>query len=112
MSEEIMNRVMLGLTLVPMIAMAVGAVPAPQARIKVMILTGQSNQYHNWAVSSAAIKRMLESAGRFDVTVVTSPAKGQDMSAFAPTFTGYGAVVMDYEGDDWPEPTRKAFVEY
>jgi hypothetical protein len=77
-----------------------------------MILTGQCNPYHNWAVSSVAIKRMLDETGKFDVTVVTSPAKGQDMSGFRPTFAGFAAVVMDYEGDDWPEPTQRAFVEY
>jgi type 1 glutamine amidotransferase len=88
------------------------APPAAQPRIKVMILTGQCSQYHNWAVSSAAIKRVLDETAKFDVTVVTSPAKGQDMSTFRPTFAGYGAVVMDYEGDEWPEPTKQAFVEY
>lgn len=93
--------------------LATGTPPlAAQSRIKVMILTGQCNQYHNWALSSAAIKRMLEEAGRFDVTVVTSPPNGQDMSGFTPSFAGFGAVVMDYEGDDWPEPTRRAFVDY
>jgi type 1 glutamine amidotransferase len=99
--------------LLPVLALAAGtASPAAQPRIKVMILTGQCNPYHNWAVSSAAIRRMLEQPGTFDVTVITSPPKGQDMSGFTPTFTGYGAVVMDYEGDEWPEPTKKAFVEY
>ena len=96
-------------------ALFLGATPEPpaaQPRIKVMILTGQCNPYHNWAVSSVAIKRMLDEAGKFDVTVVTSPAKGQDMSAFTPAFAGHGAVVMDYEGDEWPEPTKQAFVEY
>jgi hypothetical protein len=91
---------------------ASAAAPVAQSRITVMILTGQCNPYHNWAVSSAAIKRVLDETGKFDVTVVTSPAKGQDMSGFRPTFAGYGAVVMDYEGDDWPEPTKQAFVEY
>jgi type 1 glutamine amidotransferase len=97
---------LLTLALTPSIA------PFAQTKIKVMILTGQSNQYHNWAVSSAAIKRMLDESGRFDVTVVASPATGQDMSAFRPSFAGYQAIVMDYEGDDWPEPTRLAFVEF
>jgi hypothetical protein len=101
------------LLLIPVLLLTAGAAPpAAQSRIKVMILTGQSNQYHNWAVSSAAVKRMLDDAGRFDVTVVTSPAQGQDMSAFTPAFDGYGAVVMDYEGDDWPETTRRGFVAY
>jgi hypothetical protein len=77
-----------------------------------MILTGQSSQFHNWAVSSAAIKRMLDQPGLFDVTVVTSPAKGQDMSGFRPGFAGYSVVVLDYEGDDWPAATRQAFADY
>ena len=100
------------LLLIPIIGVATAMPPSAQTRIRVMILTGQSNQYHNWAVSSADIKRMLDDTGRFETTVVTSPTKGQDMSAFKPSFAGYGAVVMDYEGDDWPEPTRVAFVEY
>lgn len=99
--------------LLPVAALAMtAAAPAAQSRIKVMILTGQCNPYHNWAISSAAIERMLDAAGKFDVTVVTSPPKGQDMSAFKPSFAGYGAVVMDYEGDEWPEETKRAFVEY
>ena len=99
--------------LLPIMILTLSAGPSvAQARIKVMILTGQCNQYHNWALSSAAVRSMLDQTGKFDVTVVTSPAKGEDMSAFKPTFAGYGALVMDYEGDDWPEPTRQAFVEY
>ena len=57
-----------------------------QSPINVMILTGQCNQYHNWRVSSVAVKRMLEDSGRFKVTVVTSPATGENMAAFLPTF--------------------------
>jgi hypothetical protein len=99
--------------LLPLMVLTCGSEsPAAQSRIKVMILTGQCNQYHNWSVSSAAIKQMLDESGRFEVTVVTSPAKGQDMSGFKPSFAGYGAVVMDYEGDDWPADTRKAFADY
>jgi type 1 glutamine amidotransferase len=102
----------LALLLPVFILTVIAARPLTQPRIKVLILTGQSSQYHNWAVSSVAIRRTLDDAGTFDVTVVTSPAKGQDMSGFRPTFAGHGAVVMDYEGDDWPEPTKQAFVEY
>ena len=57
--------------------------------IRVMILTGQSSQYHNWAVSSAMLGAQLDAArstgsvraGLFDVTVVTSPPRGADMSS-------------------------------
>ena len=69
--------------------------------IRVMILTGQSSQYHNWAVSSTAIAQMLDSArstgsgqaGLFDVTIVTAPARGADMSSFTPAFSRYDVVV-------------------
>jgi uncharacterized protein len=79
--------------------------------IRVLIVTGQSSQYHNWTVSSAAIAQMLDAA-HFDVTVVTSPASGAAMSSFAPAFSHYDVVVMDYEGDDWPLPTRTAFAGF
>lgn len=100
------------LFLLPIVGVTATVPSGMQSRIKVMILTGQSSQYHNWAVSSAAIKRMLDDTGRFETTVVSSPAKGQDMAGFKPAFAGYGAVVMDYEGDEWPEATRLAFAEY
>ena len=37
---------------------ASGIVPA-QSRIKVLLVTGQSNRYHNWEVSSPIVRRQL-----------------------------------------------------
>ena len=34
------------------------------------------------------------------------------MSGFKPDFKAYHVVVSNYQGDDWPEETQKAFVEY
>jgi type 1 glutamine amidotransferase len=89
-------------------AKARGAEPV----IRVMLLTGQCSQYHNWGLSSAILKRVLEQPGVFTVSSVVTPPKGGDMSGFKPDFTRYDVVVMDYEGDDWPEPTREAFAEF
>ena len=80
------------LLLAPLGLAAGSAKPAPaQSRIKVLLVTGQSNRYHNWDVSSPIVARQLEDSGRFTVTVATTPAKGaapnQDMSSFAPTFS-------------------------
>ena len=101
-------------TILPLAGRAV--VSAQQAPIKVLLVTGQSNRYHNWAVSSVIIKRQLEEGGRFAVTVATTPPKGttpnQDMSSFAPTFSGYGAVVLDYEGFEFAPPIKQALVDY
>src|SRR5690348_4109690 len=84
------------------IAIAAGIAAPAQSRINVLLVTGQSNRYHNWEVSSPIVKRQLEESGRFAVTVATTPPKGaapnQDMSSFAPKFSDYQAIVLDYEG--------------
>ena len=78
--------------------------------LKALIVTGQNN--HNWPVSSPVIKIMLEDTGLFTVDTATSPKEGGDMSGFTPNFSDYGVVVLDYTGDNWPEVTRKAFLDY
>lgn len=96
--------------------LAGGAARSAQAPIRVLLITGQSNRYHNWPVSSVIIKRQLEESGRFAVTMVTTPPKGtepdQDMSSFAPDFTGYRAVVLDYEGFEFAPATKRGLVEF
>ena len=93
-----------------------GGAPSAQTPIKILLITGQSNRYHNWEVSSPIVKRQLEESGRFVVTVATTPPKGsapnQDMSSFAPTFSDYQAVVLDYEGFEFAPPVKQAFVDY
>ena len=88
-------------------------VPAP---IGILLITGQSNRYHNWEVSSPIAKHQLEEGGRFAVTVATTPPKGtapnQDMSSFAPKFSDYRAVVLDYEGFEFAPSVKQTFVEY
>src|SRR5689334_25393157 len=99
-------------------AVALGAVSdvATQSRVNVLLVTGQSNRYHNWEVSSPIVKRLLEENGRFAVTVATTPPKGtapnQDMSSFAPKFSDYQAVVLDYEGFEFAPPVKEAVVNY
>ncbi len=85
---------------------------ANAAPVSVMLLTGQSSIYHDWRKSSRIIERILEDAGRFEVDVVMTPSQGEPMTGFAPTWSAYDVVVMDYDGDDWPEPVRRSFVEY
>ncbi len=79
-------------------------------KIKTLIVDGQNN--HNWAKTTPLIKAALESSGRFTVDVATSPAKKQKMDDFKPDFAKYDVVVSNYNGDEWPEETRKAFDQY
>ena len=81
-------------------------------KIKVMHLTGQSNKYHSWKGTGDAINEHLKSAGIFEVHVVTSPAGGEDISGFSPKFDNYDVIVLNYDGAEWSEKTKTAFVEY
>ena len=78
--------------------------------IKTLLITGQNN--HNWQVSHVVLKQILENSGRFDVDFVISPEQGKDMSGFELDFSPYQLVVLDYNGDSWPEETNRRFLEY
>ncbi len=78
--------------------------------VKTLIITGQNN--HNWPVSSAAFKDMMELSGLFTVDIAISPAQGEDMSSFILDFDPYKLVVLDYNGDPWPETTKDRFIRF
>lgn len=80
------------------------------ATYKTLIITGQNN--HNWQVSSPILKQILDQSGLFTAEIMTTPAKGGDMTAFAPDFSKYKLVVLDYNGDSWTTQTNDAFVDY
>jgi type 1 glutamine amidotransferase len=80
------------------------------APLKALIVDGQNG--HNWKETTPVIKSLLEKTGLFTVDVATSPAHGKDMSGFKPDFAAYNVVLLNYQGDDWPEATQKAFVDY
>lgn len=81
-------------------------------RIKVLLVTGQSNKWHNWQVSSQALAELVSGDSMFELDTLVSPAGGEDFSGFAPQWRNYDAVLMDYEGDEWPEASKASFVEY
>src|SRR5262249_55982744 len=78
-----------------------------RARIRVMILDGQSGgSYHNWRLTTEVMKKELEEVGLFAVTVVTAPPADGDFSGFDPQFGKYKVVVSNYDAPDWPAPLR------
>ena len=82
-----------------------------EAKYKAMIVTGQNNS-HDWTVSSPILKKILESTCLFSIKTATTPEKGADMSSFTPDFSKFDLVVLDYDGDAWPETTKSAFIEF
>lgn len=91
-------------------ALVVSHASAAPEPLRALIIDGQNN--HNWVETTPVMKAQLEQSGRFVVEVLTSPAKGEDMSGFKPDFAAYDVVVSNYNGDAWPEETREAFEKY
>lgn len=78
--------------------------------IRVLVIDGQNN--HNWQQTTPILKQILEEGGLFQVDVATTPAKGADMSSFAPDFKKYKVVLSNYNGAPWPAATNAAFEEF
>lgn len=78
--------------------------------LNLLIVSGQNN--HNWPVSHQALQLIYNNTGMFRADVALTPEEGGDMSLFKPDFSAYDVVVLDYNGDDWCEETREAFLDY
>jgi uncharacterized protein len=92
---------------------ACAAVVHAAGKIRVAIVDGQSaGAYHNWRLTTPVLKKELEETGLFDVTVITAPASDGDFSNFKPEFEKYQALVMNYDGPDWPAELRAQFEKY
>lgn len=100
------TRIMMAALLACLAASTAGAAPS----LKALLVNGQNN--HDWKAGSPIIRTALEDTGLFTVDEATTPPAGGDLSGFTPDFAAYNVIVLDYNGDDWPESTRKAFVDY
>ena len=86
---------------------------AAEAKIKVLIIGGQNN--HNWAKSTPYLETLLNRNGRFQATVNNAPGKDASpgaWDAWKPRFSDFSCVVLDYNGQPWPERVQKEFVDY
>ena len=75
-----------------------------------LIIDGQNN--HNWNGTTPVLRKLIEDTGLFQVDVLTAPASGQPMADFKPDFAKYQVVMLNYNGDEWPQAIRDAFVAY
>lgn len=82
-------------------------------KINVLIVTGQNN--HDWSRSTPMIKTILEEAGRFNVTVSTTPSEESPddaWSAWRPDFKSQDVILSDYNGKMWPKSVKAGFVKF
>lgn len=85
-----------------------------QNPIRVMLLDGESSQYHNWKLNTLILKKILDEPKIFRVDIVTAPPKDGDFSNFTPRFEDYKVVVLNYDAptERWPESLKKSFEKY
>lgn len=107
-----MRKTLLSLAALALAFSSPFAIQAKEEKLSAMLLTGRSNKYHNWQGNSAAIEKHLLDAGIFQVEKVVTTPTGESLEGFAPEWSKYDVVVMDYEGEEWPEDTKSSFVEY
>ena len=107
-----MSRFALSLILAFTTAFGLARAASP---VRVMLLDGESGgTYHKWRLTSPLLKKVLDETGLFAVDVVTAPPAGSDFNGFAPDFSRYQVVVMNYDAPDerWPAPLKTSFENY
>lgn len=85
----------------------------PPVPIRVLIVDGFSN--HDWKLTTALIRGILEPTGLFEVSVSTAPAKTDlpGWDTWRPNFSEYDVVIQTCNdlngGPSWPSEVQKAF---
>ena len=66
------------------------------------------------AARDAGVEEDLDETNLFAVTVVTAPAATGELTTFAPAFSTYSAIVMNYDAPDerWPLSLKASFENY
>jgi uncharacterized protein len=109
---SLMALSMIGLA-IAIAGVARAAPAAPRGPIRVLLLDGQNN--HDWRRTTAELLATLREGGRFTVAVSTSPEKEAPPAAWRgwrPPFARHEVVVVNYNGQGWPEPVQRAFVAF
>lgn len=92
----------------------VAAPPAAKdARIPVVIIGGQNN--HDWALSNQFLMAYFGRQVGISAVEDNAPAKGASKEEWAkwnPHFEKYRCVILNYNGEMWPEPIQRDFEKY
>ncbi len=88
-------------------------------KLPLLVIDGVNN--HDWQPATHAIRAILEATGRFTVDVSTTPPADAPPAAWdgwRPKFSGYAAVVNNFNGGEkpsgirWPGEVERALTEY
>ena len=87
--------------------------PSAPPKATVLLVTGQNN--HTWARTTPLLTDILNEWGLFDVTVSITPPKGAstaDWALWSPNFKAYDTVMLNYNGEMWPDAVKARFEQY
>ncbi|HQG56769.1 MAG TPA: ThuA domain-containing protein [Bacteroidales bacterium] len=77
---------------------------------RALIITGQNST--DWVASTPVLKQILEKTGIFECSILISPTPGGEWDKFRPAWDKYNLVVLNYNGEKWPETIRNGFISY
>ena len=107
------HRLIARLVFVAVSLMALLPGASAQDTAKVLLIAGQNN--HNWRKSNPFLDHILGSHEQIDCAIDNAPSKKADDDAWQlwnPRFADYDVVVLNYNGQHWPEPIKQRFVHY
>lgn len=81
--------------------------------ISVLVIGGQNN--HDWKIGNEFLLTLLNGLPGFIAGESNTPAKGApatEWDKWDPQFHKYQCIVLDYNGDMWPQRVQTAFEKY
>lgn len=106
-----------GLLVVPAFSsLAAAQPPAAAAPVRVLIVDGFSN--HDWKLTTALIRGIIEPTGLFSVSVSTAPptAEAPGWDEWRPRFADFDVVIQNCNdirgGPQWPREVQVAFEQF
>jgi len=80
--------------------------------IKVLLITGHTSKWHSWPTTSSYLKAILDQKTIFETEVVAMKDSPDLDETFAPDFSKYKVVVLNFDEVKWSDKTKKAFEKY
>jgi len=80
--------------------------------IKVLLLTGHTDKYHNWQTTSVYLKAILDYQTIFETDVLKVKDSPEVDDTFAPDFSKYQVVVLNINDVQWTDKTKASFEKY
>lgn len=84
-----------------------------EAETQILLVSGQNN--HDWSETNAMLLGVMKEVDSFNTTISLTPPKGSDSlvwNNWDPDFASYDVVLIDYNGEMWPQPIRERFEAY